>query len=145
MQRIVTAQLITELKDAGVRPSTARVSVLRYLQGERNHPTADRIYNDLLPALPGLSRTSVYNTLNTLMAAGLARPLTTDGTEMRYDATIEDHGHFKCDDCGAVYDIDVDMTCVRAKGLKGFDVRRRDVILRGSCPECSKKIRAKGN
>jgi Fe2+ or Zn2+ uptake regulation protein len=136
MKTINNDSIIEELRGAGVRASSARVTILRYLLEERNHPTADRIYTDVTGILPGLSRTSVYNTLATLTAAGLVRPLTTEGSEMRYDAMTEDHGHFKCERCGMVYDIPVDMDSVRVRGLKGYTVSQRDVILRGICPHC---------
>jgi Fur family peroxide stress response transcriptional regulator len=139
MNKVRNENIIEGLQEAGVRASSARVTILRYLLEERNHPTADRIYTDVTEHLPGLSRTSVYNTLATLTAAGLVRPLLTDGSEMRYDATIADHGHFKCDVCGRVFDLDIDMSKVGVHGLKGFSVSHRDVILRGKCPQCSKR------
>jgi Fe2+ or Zn2+ uptake regulation protein len=106
---------------------------------ERNHPTIDCIYQALRETLPGLSRTSVYNTIGTLSQAGLVRSVSLEGSEMRYDAFTEDHGHFKCERCGAVYDIDVKFPGNAAKGLDGFTVTRRDFFLWGICPACAKK------
>ncbi|MDR3226034.1 MAG: transcriptional repressor [Clostridiales Family XIII bacterium] len=137
--KIKNESIIEELQEAGIRASSARVTILKYLLEERNHPTADRIYSDVTERLPGLSRTSVYNTLATLTEAGLVRPLLTDGSEMRYDATVADHGHFKCDVCGRVFDLDVDMSGVKIRGMKGCAVSQRDVIIRGKCPQCRKQ------
>jgi Fur family peroxide stress response transcriptional regulator len=133
------------LTDKDVRASTVRVQTLRYLLEKKNHPTIDTIYNDLLDQLPGLSRTSVYNTMTTMENAGLVRRLTTDGTEMRYDADIRDHGHFKCETCGAVFDIEMDIPRPAASGkdLKGFTVNRTDLLLWGTCPKCTEAAKRK--
>jgi Fe2+ or Zn2+ uptake regulation protein len=139
MKTIQNENIIEDLRDAGVRASSARITIMRYLLEERNHPTADRIYTDVTDHLPGLSRTSVYNTLATLTGAGLVRQLVTDSSEMRYDAMVEDHGHFKCDVCGKVYDLNVDMSGMKIGGIRGFAVSQRDVILRGTCPKCKRQ------
>ncbi|MDR0852458.1 MAG: transcriptional repressor [Clostridiales Family XIII bacterium] len=140
---ITNESVIEELRRAEVRPSTSRIHVLKYLLAERNHPTIDQIYRDLLEILPGLSRTSVYNTVSTLSHAGLVRPLSLEGSEMRYDAFTEDHGHFKCEACGKIFDIDADISGATAKGLDGFTVNRRDLFLWGLCPDCAKHAKTK--
>ncbi|GHU61838.1 transcriptional repressor [Clostridia bacterium] len=136
---ITTENVIEDLRRADVRPSTARIHVLRYLLTKRNHPTIDCIYQALKPTLPGLSRTSVYNTIGMLSRAGLVRPLSLEGSEMRYDAFTEDHGHFKCESCGEIYDIDVTIPGDAVKDLDGFTVTRRDLFLWGTCPKCTGK------
>jgi Fe2+ or Zn2+ uptake regulation protein len=129
--------IMGDLRRADVRPSTARVHVLKYLREHRNHPTVDRIYRSLLATLPGLSRTSVYNTLGVLTEARLVRPLSMEAGETRYDASTEDHGHFQCERCGAIFDIEMDAPRAVADGLRGFTVNRRDFLLWGLCPECA--------
>jgi Fur family peroxide stress response transcriptional regulator len=129
-------QLDRKIRDAGLRPSSARICVLRYLEKHRNHPTADCIYRALRPELPSLSRASVYNSLSALERAGLVRPLTMDGDELRYDATVEDHGHFCCEACGTIHDFDIARSDAAFR-LEGFLVKRRDVLVWGLCPGCS--------
>ncbi|MDR1246543.1 MAG: transcriptional repressor [Clostridiales Family XIII bacterium] len=131
-------QLDRKIRDAGLRPSSVRIYVLRYLEKHRNHPTADRIYKALRPELPSLSRASVYNSLSALERAGLVRPLTVNGDELRYDAAVEDHGHFCCDSCGALYDFDIAHSDGTFE-LEGFLVKRKDVLVWGLCPSCAAK------
>jgi Fe2+ or Zn2+ uptake regulation protein len=138
-QKIENDEIMEDLRKADIRPSTARVHVLKYLMENRNHPTVDQIYRSLLETLPGLSRTSVYNTIGVLEGAGLVRPLTMDGSEMRYDAFTEDHAHFKCEECGTIFDIDVDIAGYSSKDLAGFMVRRFDSLFWGLCPHCAKQ------
>jgi Fur family peroxide stress response transcriptional regulator len=110
--------------------------MLKYLEQERNHPTPDTLFDALVGELPTLSRTSVYNTLNALEGAGLVRRVGIDDNQTRYDAFMPDHGHFKCLDCGKVFDFDTPVAC---PAPKGFSVCRRDMFLWGQCPECLKK------
>jgi Fe2+ or Zn2+ uptake regulation protein len=126
------------MRDAGLRPSSARVHVLRYLEKHRNHPTADTIYKALRPDLPSLSRASVYNSLSALERSGLVRPLTMDGDELRYDAFVEDHGHFCCEACGAICDFAL-APADAAFALDGFLIRRKDLLVFGLCPDCAGK------
>ncbi|MDR1573481.1 MAG: transcriptional repressor [Clostridiales Family XIII bacterium] len=125
-----------KLRQAGLRPSSARIHVLRYLEKHRNHPTADRIYKALRPDLPSLSRASVYNSLSALERTGLIRPLTMNGDELRYDASVEDHGHFCCEACGAICDFDLAPAEAPFR-LEGFLAKRRDVLVFGLCPRCA--------
>lgn len=141
MEGMNNNSIIDELKLAGVRPSSARILTLKYLRENRNHPTIEQVYNGLLGSLPGLSRTSVYNTMNTLEGKGLVRTLSIDGAETRYDATVYNHGHFKCESCGAIFDFDTEgMESVRSIP-PGFIPRRQDIIVRGLCKDCARKAK----
>jgi Fur family peroxide stress response transcriptional regulator len=131
-------QLDRKIRDAGLRPSSARIHVLRYLETRRNHPTADQIYKALRPDLPSLSRASIYNSLSALARSGLVRPLTMSGDEMRYDASVADHGHFCCEACGAICDFEL-APSEAAFSLDGFLAKRKDVLVWGLCPSCAGK------
>ena len=131
-------QLDQRIREAGLRPSSARIHVLRYLEKHRNHPTADRIYKALRPDLPSLSRASVYNSLSALERSGLVRPLTISGDELRYDAAVADHGHFCCERCGAIRDFAL-AASEAAFDLDGFVAKRKDVLVFGLCPSCARE------
>ncbi|MDR2201310.1 MAG: transcriptional repressor [Clostridiales bacterium] len=128
-------QAVGALRGAGLRPSTIRVRVLEYLAGHRTHPTADAVYSACADDLPTLSRTSVYNALNALESAGLARRLNIDDGEARFDAETREHGHFKCRVCGKVFDFDTEPPALPAD-LDGFKAEKRDVFVWGVCNHC---------
>ncbi|MDR2156481.1 MAG: transcriptional repressor [Clostridiales Family XIII bacterium] len=140
-KNIANREIMEELRGADVRPSTTRVHVLKYLREHRNHPTVDRIYQNLIETLPGLSRTSVYNTIGVLERAGLVRPLSMEGGEMRYDAFTEDHAHFQCERCGAIFDVPLNASGIAGDALREFRVKRLDVLFWGLCPLCAKEHR----
>ena len=73
------------LQECGIRPSLQRVLILDYLKSVHSHPSVDSIYQALLPGNPGLSRTTVYNTLELFAEKGLALSLDFGEGFLRYD------------------------------------------------------------
>jgi Fe2+ or Zn2+ uptake regulation protein len=126
------------LKDKKVRPSVIRVKALKYLLDNRNHPTADRLFNVLENEIPTLSRTSIYNTLKTFLEKGIVSEITIEDGISRYDAFTGRHGHFICEKCGGVSDFDVKCATCVPENLKGYKVTQEHVYLKGLCPKCVK-------
>jgi Fur family peroxide stress response transcriptional regulator len=62
------------------------------------HPTAEELYRMVRERTSGLSRATVYNTLEALCKAGLARQLSGTNGCCRYDANIGEHLHVQLDD-----------------------------------------------
>ena len=128
--------LSAELHTRGIRPTQQRLAVLSYLRAHPIHPTADDIYTALLPTHPALSKTTVYNALNALVAAGAAREVTIDPHEQRFDGNPDDHGHFRCTSCGKLYDFPCPTALLQTAVPPGFRADIRDLYLSGLCPEC---------
>ncbi len=124
------------LRERGVNPSHQRVRVLAHLLANQDHPTAESIHKALLPEMTTLSKMTVYNTLRVLLDAGLARIVHIEDNETRYDVVTGEHGHFKCEDCGAIFDFKVEMDPLSAGELPGFRIRERNVYFKGICPKC---------
>lgn len=126
------------LKSRGVRPSYIRIRVFQYLLETSKHPSAEEIYKELSQDIPTLSRASVYNALAALVDVQVVRALTIGKNELRYDATLPEHGHFRCEVCGQVYDFQFDLESLRHEGLEGFWVKSKELYFRGVCPKCMK-------
>ena len=93
------------LESYGIRPSLQRMAVMAYLMEHRTHPTVDEIFLALAPAIPTLSRTTVYNTVSMLAAHGAILALDLEAGQMHYDGDTRPHAHFLCTCCGHIYDI----------------------------------------
>lgn len=132
------AFLADQLKMKGIRPSYQRVKVLDYLNREGGHPTVEDIYRALSPDIPSLSKVTIYNTLHTFVKAGLIRAVEIDEGQMRYDTTLEDHGHFMCVACGTIYNFPVDVDQFPIEGLKQFVITQKNIHFKGLCPNCLK-------
>lgn len=133
----MNTQAAAVLSARGVRPTPQRVAVYDYLLGHRTHPSAETIYQALQPHMPALSLTTVYNCLAVLAQAGLIRTVTIRPQEQRFDAGIEDHGHFYCNGCGQIFDFEVDEALLRALCPAGFTGGQEDVYVTGFCPDCA--------
>lgn len=129
---------IEALKSHGVHLSYQRTRILSYLTEKMTHPTAEEIYLALKPEIPSLSRTTVYNTLNLFVELGLVHILPIEDNEMRYDIELDVHGHFKCSECGKVYNFFINKAALESSALMGFNIKQRDVLFRGVCKNCQK-------
>lgn len=123
------------LLEHGVRPLNHRVAVYRYLVENQNHPTADDIYGDLKKNMASISRTTVYNVLNLLCDHNVVKRIAIEKNEMRYDANTENHIHFRCIECGNVYDLH-SVSFPEVKMPDGFTVEDVQVNITGRCPAC---------
>ena len=128
------------LTNKSIRPSFQRVKVLEYLVKNQFHPTVEQIYKNLKSEIPTLSRTTIYNTLNLFAEAGLVRVLTIEDNEARYDVITENHGHFKCGECGVIYNFKADIDLLAAEELSGFKITDRNVYFKGVCSKCLSNI-----
>ena len=127
----------TSLQQKGIRPSIQRLKIMEYLhQHVMDHPTAEEIYTALSPEIPTLSRATVYNTLHSFLQAELINSLSVDGLESHYDAIVEQHGHFKCRQCGKIYDFPVSVENLCVKELEKYQIEHKTIIFTGICPQC---------
>jgi Fur family transcriptional regulator, peroxide stress response regulator len=125
-----------KLKGKDIKPSYQRMKILEYLIRRRNHPTVDQIFKELVREIPTLSKATVYNTLYLFKKSGLARVVTIEDNETRYDGDVHMHGHFKCESCGRIYDFPVDKNVLSSDVLADFKITEKDVYFKGICPRC---------
>lgn len=124
------------LLEHNIKPSYARIRVMEYMVEKKNHPTVDQIYSELVKEIPTLSRTTVYNTLNLFLQSNIARLVTIEDNETRYDADTSDHGHFKCSECGEIYDFNLKSGGIQEEGLNEFMIKEKNFYYKGICPLC---------
>lgn len=119
-----------------IKPSQHRLKIYKYLVQNKNHPSVELIYKELADDIPTLSKTTVYNTLNLFVEKGIAQLITIDESETRYDADMSIHGHFKCKNCGKVYDFQLNFAVIDMRGLQHFQVDENHIYLKGLCYHC---------
>jgi Fur family peroxide stress response transcriptional regulator len=129
-----------ELKMKNIRLSYQRLKVLEYLTRNQCHPTVDKIFTDLQKDIPTLSKTTIYNTLRILVEAGLVIIITIEDNETRYDIIVENHGHFKCESCGTIYDFSIDTDSLTSEDLNNFKITDKNIYFKGICPRCLSSI-----
>lgn len=128
------------LREEGFRLTPQRASIMRFMEGNLNHPTAEEIFNYVRKEFPSISFSTVYNNLRTLEAAGLVKELLYDPS--RFDSNLEEHCHIVCVSCNRIED----FNWPRIKGFKSevnkqtrFSVKNYDIGIFGICPRCRGK------
>jgi Fur family transcriptional regulator, peroxide stress response regulator len=123
----------------GLRVTPQRYDVLEFLVRNPIHATADEIFEALNRRDPRVSRATVYNSLRDLARTGLVRQVPGEGKAARFDAYLQPHHHFVCDQCGEVEDIDwFDIPVSSWKSAVGTrKVREHEVVFHGVCASCA--------
>ena len=131
------------LKENNLKVTPQRLIVLKYLGEHCTHPTTDKIYSDLKTNNPSLSKTTVYNSLETLEKYGILQSITISGSERRYDFKHGMHHHFLCKKCGRITDIDVECPNLNKMLECGHKVEEVHGYFKGICKNCMKKEKNK--
>jgi len=127
------------LKENSIKITPQRLEILKYLDENRTHPTADQIYIELKEKNPSLSKTTVYNSVETLEKNDLIQSLSISGSESRYDFRNDMHHHFLCRKCGTIIDIDIECPNMGKMLRSGHKVEKVDGYFKGICKKCIKK------
>lgn len=139
------AEMMAALRQAGLRLTAQRAAVCRALAASQTHPTARSLYDELRPRNAGLSRATVYNTLQRLATAGLIQELGTAGDgAAHYDANLEPHVNLVCTQCHKVEDYaaaPLGSVARRVAEGSGYSLRGARVVYYGVCPACRRASR----
>jgi len=126
-------EIEARLRAAGIQPTAQRLAICQYVLCQADHPTAEQVKLWVDDHFPKISLATVYNTLNTLVQAGLLRELRlSDRDSAVYDANVSEHFHFVDDATGRIWDLDSTAIDVQPRLADGFRVRQVDVVLRGT-------------
>ena len=124
------------------RETKQREAILRVLRNTRAHPTADWIYEEVKKEIPNISKGTVYRNLQVLQEDGAVSELNLNGTLSRFEAKQESHYHFRCEQCGKVFDLDEPVNNEldeRVAKRTGFKVSHHQLEFRGLCIDCQKQ------
>jgi len=124
------------------RETKQRETILRVLRNTRAHPTADWIYEEVKKEIPNISKGTVYRNLQVLQEDGSVSELNLNGTLSRFEAKQESHYHFRCEQCGKVFDLDEPVNNEldeRVAKRTGFKVSHHQLEFRGLCIDCQQQ------
>ncbi|UCD76129.1 MAG: transcriptional repressor [Phycisphaerales bacterium] len=88
-----------------LRCTSQRMALYEALAAHDSHPTAEELFRLVKPGTARLSLATVYNTLEVLCRAGLARKLPTTNGCCRYDADTSIHPHVRYRESGRIDDL----------------------------------------
>jgi Fe2+ or Zn2+ uptake regulation protein len=128
----VKPSLVETLREHDIQPSAQRVAVAEYVLDTDEHPSADQVWARVKENFPMLSRATIYNTLNLFVEKGLLKQLVLAEGKVVFDPKTEAHHHFIDEETGQIHDIPWSQVQVRnVDGLKGYEVREYQVVMRG--------------
>lgn len=117
-----------------------RQAVLTAIRQSDSHLTATEVLDDARRILPSISFATVYNSLHYLRDRGLIGEVRFGNEATRYDKTLSRHDHAVCNSCGKLVDMEVpvpESLTKEAAEMCNFKADSVELILRGTCPECS--------
>lgn len=131
------------MKDIGSLGITKqRQAVLQVIRDSEQHLTANEVFDHARQILPGISFATVYNSLRWLKEQGLIGEVRFGTDAARFDRRLSRHDHAICNGCGKLIDLDLpipDELLKKGERLSKFRADSIELVLRGTCPECTKK------
>ena len=126
------------------RRTPQKLAIEAYLDGSRDHPSAEEIHRALRPRFPTMSLSTVYNVLRGFQREGRVHELAVGCGKARFDPEATPHHHLVCLECHTIADLDRDFDLSLSPGeSRGFRVLHGHVGLYGICPDCQAKRNTK--
>ena len=130
---------IKRLRAEGFKLTPQRISVIKYMVGNSDHPSAGDIFNALKKKYSGLAFSTVYNTLRMLQKIGEIKAVNIAEDHMNYDPDTSPHFHLLCEECGKIVDVPAgnDLAeCFKCSEIYGHEIKSYQLNLRGTCNSC---------
>jgi Fe2+ or Zn2+ uptake regulation protein len=135
-----TDDLKVLLREHGLRITAPRIIVLAALRSRSGHMSADEIYGAVLAQYPSINLVTVYRTLESFEARGLASRVELGDRLTRWESAGAVHHHLVCRGCGAIVELDDEPFRRLADDLaqaRGVQADVRHLALPGLCAGCA--------
>jgi Fur family peroxide stress response transcriptional regulator len=130
----------------GLPITVQRRRIFEVLRDRTDHPTPDQVYTAVKEMLPGVSRTTVYRVLDTLVRVGVLTKASSPGAASRVDPRTSRHHHLVCQRCDRLFDVDEEAVEHRIRPpdvrRQGFAIRGYSIYFTGLCAACQEKAAA---
>lgn len=140
-EKSLEKKLIEALKAHKHSVTSQRILIFRALARRRDHPTAEKLHEQLAKEVPDLSLATVYKNLHLFEKIGLARAVASPDGRARFDVPMIPHHHLFCTRCGSIVDIEDGVRIELAPFLEqetGFRITGAELILEGVCGKCQR-------
>lgn len=136
-------RVLEHLRSKHIRITETRKAIISYIIDTHEHPSAEKIYKDLLPKYPNMSLATVYNNMKVLVDEGFVTELkiTNDNTTY-YDFLGHQHVNIVCESCGKITDFeDVNVFEIEHEAHRQtkFKITQIQLMAYGVCPSCQLK------
>ncbi len=131
--------LVQKLRTHGIAVTPQRLAILASLQHRHDHPSAEKIYQEVRRQLPAISFNTVYKTMEILCQKGLVTKVNPLHEVARYDGETDRHVHLVCRRCHTIADLYWQPETpprLAPEKLQGFRVEHQAITFWGLCPRC---------
>jgi Fur family ferric uptake transcriptional regulator len=119
------------------RNTRQRGAIRRAFQRSNRPLGTDEVLDLARSEVGGLGIATVYRNIRTLVDEGWLAPVELPGEVPRYEVNGKGaHYHFRCINCGRVYEVPGCLNSIAEIVPEGFTLDRHTVVLYGRCPDC---------
>ena len=94
------------LRALNIKPTNQRIDIAKFILIKDQHLSAEDIFSSLNDSKCGISRATVYNTLNLFADKGLVRRVIIGSSKIYYDSKTTPHSHYYNVDTGEISDFE---------------------------------------
>ena len=126
-------------KNKKQRITSQKKIILDYLKSNKNHPTAEMVYEEVKKKLPQISLGTVYRILNDFTDKKIIQKIPSDIAH--FDGDTSSHAHFICEKCNIIFDVFnlcKDCKVLKKKKVKVGKIEKYQIYFHGKCQKCSK-------
>ena len=137
-----TSSMTTSNSNPARRQTWQKDAVLHALGKAEGFVSAQQLHKQLTQHGSVIGLATVYRTLNSLVADGLADSLVNAGESLFRDCTKSHHHHLMCNDCGIAVEIEAKQAEEWANKVakdNGFTDVSHTIDIFGTCKKCSSK------
>ncbi len=132
---------LIKLKARGFKLTPQRRLIVDIIHGSGDHVTAEEIITRVKSEMPGVNKSTIYRTLETLEKTGCIVKSGAGDHFIFHPAEEGHHHHLLCASCHKTIECDEDLFAPLEKILKekyGFKASFKHLVISGLCQECSK-------
>jgi Fur family transcriptional regulator, peroxide stress response regulator len=134
--------IIGKLRDRSCRITPQRVAIIRTFLGSDEHPSVERVYQQVRTDFPTTSLATVYKTVTLLKEIGEILEIGFADGRNRYDGLKPyPHPHLICTRCQRIMDPEVSLLkqlTAEVEQTSGYRVVSHQLEFFGICPACQK-------
>lgn len=116
-----------------------RKLIYQIVKDSMSHISAEEIFFRAKQVMPSISMGTVYRNLGLMVEDKELRKIPFKGKSDLFDATMYDHEHAVCVECGKVVDIFIDDLKEKIKNSLDGDLQDYNLTINYICSDCLKK------
>ncbi|MFN7983624.1 MAG: transcriptional repressor [Vicinamibacterales bacterium] len=132
---------LSGLRPAGGKRSTKRDRILNIFLRQREHLTADELYDLVRREDPGIGRATVYRTLQWMVSSNLAHKVDFGEGRSRFEPSLRHprHFHLICNTCHRSSEFlssDIEAMLEEVTASRNFEMSQSVIQVFGTCEDC---------